>query len=95
MNPLLLIAMLERSDPSFKDLFYPGKFRLSLDDRVVRAIEEHWPAYFPTRNECRGTNWSLTISKSEPLYRPRAESRKKLAEWKESIRGTIAEISAW
>lgn len=95
MNPWLLIAMLERSDPSFKDLFYPGRFRCSLEDRVVRAIEEHWPAYFPTRKECRGTNWSLTISKNEPLYQPRAESRKKLADWKESIRGTIAEIRAY
>ncbi len=95
MNPYRLIAILEHVDPSFKDLFYPGKHRCSLDDRIVLAIEQHWPAYFPTRKECRGKNWSLTIRETEPLYKPNPKSRKKLADWKKSIAGTIAEIRAY
>ena len=94
MYPLRLIAMLEQSDPSFQDLFYPAKFRCLLDKRIVRAIEEHWPAYFPARKECRGASWSLTIPENEPLYQPNAKSRQKLADWKNSIKGTIAEIRA-
>src|SRR6266853_967385 len=95
MNPWRLIAMLEASDPSFQDLFYPGKYRCSLDNRVVRAIEESWPAYFPTRKECRGSSWSLTIPENEPLYQPRPKSRERLADWKASIEDTIAEIRAY
>jgi len=95
MNPWRLIAILEDSDPSFQDLFYPGKLRCSLDNRIVRAIEEHWPAYFPTRKECRGANWSLTIPEDEPLFQPRPQSRQKLADWKKSIKDTIAEIRAY
>src|SRR5882762_8313317 len=95
MNPWRLIAILEDSDPSFQDLFYPGKLRCSLDDRIVRAIDEHWPAYFPTRKECRGANWSLTILENEPLYQPRPKSRETLTEWKKSIKNTIAEMRAY
>ena len=95
MNPWRLIAILEDSDPTFQDLFYPGKFRCSLDKRIVRAIEEHWPAYFPTRKECRGASWSLTIPENEHLYQPNPKSRQKLADWKKSIKGTIAEIRAY
>ena len=92
MYPWPLIAMLEQADPSFQDLFYPGKLRCSLDRRIVRAIEEQWPAYFPTRKECRGASWSLTIPENEPLYQPNPKSRQKLADWKRSIKGTIAEF---
>lgn len=95
MYPLRLIAILEQSDPSFQDLFYPGRFRYLLDKRIVRAIDEHWPAYFPTRKECRGASWSLTIPENEPLYEPNPKSRQKLADWKKSIKGTIAEIRAY
>jgi hypothetical protein len=95
MNPWRWIAMLEASDPTFQDLFYPGKLRCSLDNRIVRAIEEHWPAYFPTRKECRGANWSLTIPEDEPLFQPRPQSRQKLADWKKSIKDTIAESRAY
>ncbi len=87
--------MLEHVDPSFKDLFYPGKFRCPFDGRIVKAIEEHWPVYFPTRKECRGKNWSLSISETEPLYQPHPNSVKKLEDWKRSITGTIAEIRAY
>jgi hypothetical protein len=94
MYPWRLIAMLEQADPSFQDLFYPGKFRCSLDNRIVRAIEERWSVYFPTRKECRGASWSLTIPENEPLYQPHPKSLQKLADWKKSIKGTIAEIRA-
>lgn len=95
MYPWRLIAILEQSDPSFQDLFYPGKLRCSLDKRIVRAIEEHWPVYFPTRKECRGASWSLTIPENKPLYEPKPKSRQKLADWKKSIKGTLAEIRAY
>ncbi len=95
MNAWRLIAILEDSDPSFQDLFYPGKLRCSLDNRIVRAIEEHWPAYFPTRQECRGSSWSLTIPENEPLYQPDPKSRQTLANWKKSNKDTIAEIRAY
>src|SRR6266478_7529742 len=91
MNPWRLIAMLEASDSSFQDLFYPGKLRCSLDERIIRAIEEHWPAYFPTRKECRGPEWSLIIRENKPLYKPGSKTSMKLQEWKKSVKGTIAE----
>jgi|GEM_PF-2089673 len=92
MYPLRLIAILEHADPTFQDLFFPRQFRCPLDPRIVRAIDEHWPAYFPTRKECRGASWSLTIPENKPLYRPNPKSVKKLADWKKSVKGTIAEI---
>ena len=95
MNPYRLISILEHVDPSFRDLFYPGKYRCPLDDRIVLGIEQYWPAYFPTRTECRGKNWSLSILETEPLYKPNPKSRKKLADWKKSIAGTVAEIRAY
>lgn len=95
MYPRHLIAMLEQADPSFQDLFYPGKHRCRLDSRIVLAIEQHWPAYFPTRKECRGEKWSLTIPENEPVYQPRPKSRQKLADWKKNIKDTIAEIRAY
>jgi hypothetical protein len=91
MNPWRLMAMLEKCDPTFQELFYPRAVRCPLEKRIVRAIEEHWPAYFPTRKECRGSNWSLTIPETEPLYRPRSSSLRGLNAWKKKIRGTIAE----
>ena len=95
MYPWHLIAILEQADPSFQDLFYPRNLRCSLDKRIVRAIEEHWPAYFPARKECRGSSWMLTITEREPLYQPRPKSLQNLAEWKKSVKGTIAEIRAY
>ena len=95
MNPWRLMAMLEKCDPTFQELFYPIAVRCPLEKRIVRAIEEHWPAYFPTRKECRGSNWSLTIPETEPLYRPRSSSLRELNAWKEKIRGTIAEGRAY
>ena len=94
MYPLRLMAMLEKADPSFQDVFYPKALRCPLEKRVVRAIEEHWPAYFPTRKECRGSSWSLSIPENEPLYKPHPKSQQKLAQWKRDITGTIAEIRA-
>ena len=95
MYPLLLMQMLERVDPTFQDLFYPKRFRCRLEKRVVSAIEEHSPAYFPTRKACRGNNWSFTIPESEPLYQPHNSSREILADWKKSVKGTIAENRAY
>jgi hypothetical protein len=95
MYPWRLIAMLEQADISFQDLFYPQRLRCPLEKRIVRAIEENWPAYFPTRKECRGSNWSLTIPEDEPLYQPHPKSRQKLAQWKKDIKGTIVEIRAY
>jgi len=95
MYPWRLIAMLEQADISFQDLFYPQRLRCPLEKRIVRAIEENWPAYFPTRKECRGSNWSLTIPEDEPLYQPHPKSRQKLAQWKKEIKGTIVEIRAY
>lgn len=95
MYPLRLMAMLEKADPSFQDLFYPKALRCPLEKRVVRAIEENWPAYFPTRKECRGSSWSLTIPENEPLYKPHPKSQQKLAQWKREITGTIAEVRAY
>ncbi len=94
MYPFRLIAMLEKADPSFQDVFYPKALRCPLEKRIVRAIEEQWPAYFPTRNECRGPSWSLTIAENEPLYKPQAKSRQKLQQWKKDIEGTIVEMRA-
>ena len=87
--------MLEDSDPSFQELLFPIRLRCPLEKRVVRAIEEHWPAYFPTRKECRGANWTLSIPETEPLYKPRSSSLHELNAWKEKIRGTIAEGRAY
>lgn len=95
MYPLRLIAILEQADPTFQNLFYPNALRCPLDKRIVRAIEEHWPAYFPTRKECRGSRWSLTIPENKPLYRPNPKSERKLAQWKTEIAGTTAEIRAY
>lgn len=94
MHPLRLIAILEAADPSFQDLFYPKTLRCALDKRIVRAMEEHWPAYFPTRKECRGSIWSLSIPENKPLYKPYPKSLLKLEQWKKNIKGTIAEIRA-
>jgi len=85
------MAVLEKSDPSFQALFYPKALRCPLAKRIVRAIEEHWPAYFPTRKECRGPNWRLTIRPDEPLYKPRSSSVNELNAWKMRITGTIVE----
>ena len=95
MYPLRLIAILEQADPTFQDLFFPRQIRCPLDERIVRAIDEHWPAYFPTRKDCRGASWSLSIPENKPLYRPNPKSLKKLADWKKSVKGTIAEIRAY
>jgi hypothetical protein len=65
-----------------------------LEKRIVRAIEEHWPVYFPTRKTCRGSNWSLSIPESEALYKPRPDSLQELERWKKSIAGTIVEMRA-
>lgn len=94
MYPWRLIAILEEADPSFQELFYPKALRCPLEKRIVRAIEEHWPVYFPTRKECRGSRWSLTIPENEPLYKPHTKSGQKLDQWKREIRGTIVEIRA-
>ena len=95
MNPWRLIAILEKSDPSFRDLFYPSELRCHLDDRIVLAIEQHWPAYFPTQKECRGPNWSLSIPENKPLYKPRVGSVQELNAWKKKIEGTVAEGRAY
>jgi len=95
MHPWLLIAILEKTDPSFRELFYPKRYRCPLENRIVRAIDEHWPVYFPTRKECRGLNWSLTIPENEPLYKPHAKSRQKLEQWKNDIKGTVVEIRTY
>ncbi|HEU6448907.1 MAG TPA: hypothetical protein VFV23_10770 [Verrucomicrobiae bacterium] len=95
MYPLRLIAMLEQVDPSFRDLFYPQKLRCPLEKRIVRAIEEHWPVFFPTQKDYRGSNWSGTLPENKPLYRPHPESERKLAQWKKNIEGTIAEFRAY
>lgn len=92
MYPQRLIAILEAADPSFRDLFYPKALRCPLGKRIVRAIEERWPVYFPTRKECRGSSWSLTIPEGEPLYKPYTKSGQKLAQWKKDVKGTIVEI---
>jgi hypothetical protein len=94
MYPRLLIAILEKSDPSFRDLLYPKALRCRLEKRIVRAIEEHWPVYFPTRKECRGSNWSLSLPESDALYKPRPDSLQELERWKNSIAGTIVEMRA-
>jgi len=91
MNPWRLIAILEKCDPTFQELFYPKDLRCPLKKRIVRAIEEHWPAYFPTRKECRGSNWSLSIQPDEPLYKPNPNSLRKLQQWKKDIAGTMTE----
>src|SRR5438045_3564821 len=59
MKAWYFIAVLEKCDPSFQDLFYPRELRCQMDKRIIRAIEEQWPVYFPTRKECRGKNWSI------------------------------------
>lgn len=87
--------MLEQTDISFQDLFYPRRLRCPLEKRVVRAIEENWPVYFPTRKECRGSSWSLTIPEDKPLYQPHPKSRQKLEQWKMEIKGTAVEIRAY
>jgi hypothetical protein len=94
MYPWRLIAILEKSDPSFRDLFYPKALRCRLEKRIIRAIEEHWPVYFPTRKECRGSSWSLSIPESEALYKPRPDTLQELDRWKKSIAGTIVEMRA-
>ena len=94
MYPWRLIAILEKSDPSFRDLLYPKALRCRLEKRIVRAIEEHWPVYFPTRKTCRGSNWSLSIPEGEALYKPRPDSLQELERWKKSIAGTIVEMRA-
>jgi hypothetical protein len=95
MNPWRLIAILEDSDHSFRELFYAIHLRCPLEKRVVRAIEEHWPVYFPTRKDCRGPNWSVSLPPTAPLYKPRASSVQELSAWKKRIRGTIAEGRAY
>ena len=95
MYPLRLIAILEKADPAFRDLFYPEALRCPLEKRTVRAIEEHWPVYFPTRKESRGSSWSLSIPESEPLYKPRPDSLQELERWKKKIAGTIVEMRAF
>jgi hypothetical protein len=90
MSPWQLIFVLEKSSPSFKEMLYPRQLRCPLEGRVVQAIEEHWPAYFPTRKECRGSNWTLGIPENEPLYKPRVGSIQALDAWKKKIKGTIA-----
>jgi hypothetical protein len=91
MNPWQLIAILEKNDPSFRDLFYPKHLRCPLSKRIAQSIEEHWPVYFPTRKECRGRNWSTSIPENELLYQPHPSSKKELNAWKARIKGTIAE----
>lgn len=95
MYPLRLMAMLEKADPSFQDLFYPKALRCPLEKRIVRAIEENWPVYFPTHKKCRGSSWSLTIPENKPLYKPHPKSEQKLSQWKKDITGTIAEMRAY
>lgn len=95
MYPLHLMAMLEKADPSFQDLLYPKALRCPLEKRIVRAIEENWPVYFPTHKKCRGSSWSLTIPENKPLYKPQPKSEQKLAQWKRGITGTIAEMRAY
>jgi len=95
MSPWRLIAILEKCDPSFQELFYPAGLRCPLEKRIVRAIEEDWPVYFPTRKECRGGSWSLSIPESEPLYKPHPKTVEKLKQWKKGIEGTIAEGRAY
>ena len=95
MYPLRLMIILEQVDPTFRDLFYPRQMRCQLERRIIQAIDEHWPAYFPTRKECRGVSWSLTIPEDKPLYQPNPKSLKKLADWKQSVKGTIAETRAY
>ena len=86
MNPWRLIAILEKSDPSFQDLFYPSGLRCHMDERIVLAIEQHWPAYFPTKKECRGPSWSLSIPENKPLNKPRVGSVQELNAWKKRSR---------
>src|SRR4051812_15395075 len=95
MNPWRFISILEWSDPSFQELLFPKELRCSIDKRIVRAIDEHWPAYFPTKKESHGQSWSLIIPPSEPLYKPQPKTVLKLQEWKKSIKGTIAEGRAY
>jgi hypothetical protein len=95
MNPWRLMAILEASDPSFKRLLFPAHLRCRLDPRVVRAIEGHWPAYFPTRKECRGPTWSFSIREDEPLYKPHPGAIAELDAWKSKIKGTLAEGRAY
>jgi hypothetical protein len=95
MNPWRLIGILENSDPSFQEIFYPTWLRCPLERRIVRAIEEHWPVYFPTRKECRGSSWSLSLPETEPPYKPRSGSLQELNAWKERISGTLAEGRAY
>ncbi|MDB6027445.1 MAG: hypothetical protein JWM68_3668 [Verrucomicrobiales bacterium] len=87
--------MIEKLDPTFQDLFYPQELRCPLENRIVRAIEEHWPVYYPTRKECRGPTWSVTIHEDELLYKPHPQSKRKLDQWKKRITGTIAEGRAY
>ncbi len=89
------VSILEKQDPSFGQLFYPKHLHYPGDWRTVQAIEVHWPAYFPTRKECRGKNWSLTIAADKPLYKPSQKAQQKLAQWKATIHGTIAELRAY
>jgi hypothetical protein len=95
MNPWQLITILEADDPTFKNLTYPTCLRCPLGDRVARAIEEHWPAYFPARKECRGQNWCLSLPADQPLYKPREGSKEEMKRWKSKIKGTIAEGRAY
>jgi hypothetical protein len=95
MYPLRLIAILEEADPTFQNLFFLRHLHRPLDKRIVQAIDEHWPVYFPTRKECRGASWTLGIPENKPLYRPNPKSVQKLADWKKSINGTIAEMRAY
>jgi hypothetical protein len=95
MYPWRLIAMLEKADPSFQDLFYPQRLRCRLDKRIVRAIEENWPAYFPSHKKCRGSSWSLTIPENKPLYKPHPKSKEKVEQWKIDITGSVAEMRAY
>jgi hypothetical protein len=95
VNAWRFICILEERDPSFHRLFYPEHLRYPADWRTVQAIEENWPAYFPTRKECRGPTWSFGIGKDEPLYKPSQRAQRKLARWKATIRGTIPEGRAY
>jgi hypothetical protein len=90
------MAILEKCDPTFRELFYPKELRCPLEEkRIVRAIEEGWPAYFPTQKECRGTNWTWTNVGNKPLYKPHPKSLQKLEHWKKEIAGTIVEGRAY
>jgi hypothetical protein len=95
VNPWRLMCILEERSPSFQKLFYPEHLHYQGDWRTVRAIEENWPAYFPTRKECRGPEWSLVIGEDKPLYKPSQKAQRKLAQWKTAIYGTIAEGRAY